>query len=344
MTSNLEEDPQAVVSAINLDLPSGKAPRPRKPKRIQVLALSGGGYRGLYGATFFEHVEKHFGCAVSSKFDLIAGTSIGALLGVSLALEIPASVIAGKFIKHGPKIFDRRRMITWTKKTFFTAPYSPKTLEEAIVDTIGRSNAQLSLKAVTKPLAVVAVNYTTGAPYIFRSKGLAGTAATDATVLEAVLASTAAPTYFPPQKVNDQTLIDGGIIANAPEVLAVSEACGTLGWPLRDLYVLGMGTASRRKGAALDTSGSPSTISWMLRRELFQSTLSAQEVLAEAQCRTLLKDRYYRVNREPSEAQAHSVREFDLATKEATKTLQSLAKDSWEEHRSTQSFRSYFLD
>jgi|SRR5277367_5203912 hypothetical protein len=76
MTNNLEEDPQAVVSAIDLDLPRGKAPKPRKPKRIQVLALSGGGYRGLYGATFFEHVEKHFGCKVSSKFDLIAGTSI----------------------------------------------------------------------------------------------------------------------------------------------------------------------------------------------------------------------------------------------------------------------------
>jgi patatin-like phospholipase/acyl hydrolase len=229
MTNHLEDD--AETSAIDVGLPLGKKPKPRKPKRLQILALSGGGYRGLYTATFLEHVEKHFGCKICTNFDLIAGTSIGALLAVSLALEIPASTVASKIVKHGPKIFDRTRLVTWTKKTFFTAPYASKALETAVVDTIGRANADLSLKVLTKPLALVAVNYTSGAPYIFRSKGLAGNDATDATVLEAVLSSTAAPTYFPPQKVNGQTLIDGGVIANAPEVLAVSEACGTLGWP-----------------------------------------------------------------------------------------------------------------
>jgi uncharacterized protein len=344
MIAHHEEDSNLSQSDLDLSLPSGTVQQPPPLKRRQILALSGGGFRGLYTASFLEQAENHFGCRVGSRFDLIVGTSIGALLAAALALEVPALKVAKKIIEHGPKIFDRKRVLTWTKKTFFTAPYSPDALQKAIIDTIGQSNANLPLSKLPKPIAIVAVNYTTGAPYIFRSQGLAGREATNATILQALLSSAAAPTYFPPQVVNDQTLIDGGVIANAPEVLAISEACGTLGWPLNQLYVLGVGTASRSKGAALDSPGSPSTLSWMLRRELFQSTLSAQEVLAEAQCRTLLKNQYYRINREPSEAQAPSIREFDLATKEATATLKTLAVQSWEEHQSVPSFRSFLLD
>ena len=243
MIKHPEEDSPLSESGIDLSLPEGASQKPRWPKRLQILALSGGGYRGLYAAAFMEHAEAHFGCKIGPKFDLISGTSMGALLAAALAFEVPASKVVSKIVEHGPKIFDRTRLVTWTKKTFFTAPYSSKTLENAVIDTIGRENSAISLRNFTKPLAIVAVNYTTGSPYIFRSKGLAGRDATDATILQAVLSSAAAPTYFPPQKVNDQTLIDGGVIANAPEVLAISEACGTLGWPLQELYVLALGTA-----------------------------------------------------------------------------------------------------
>lgn len=327
---------------IDTSLPLDTKAAPREPRRRQILALGGGGYRGLYSVTFLSHVEQSFGCRMATKFNLLAGTSIGGLIAAALAFEIPAATIAEKMIQHGPLIFPRRRFVTPAKQMVFRAPYSAETLKSAVIDTIGKDNVNLSMKEVKKPLAICAVSYTHGSPKIFRSWGLAGGKANDATVLQAVLSSAAAPTYFPPQVVGGETLVDGGIIANAPELVALSEGCGSFGWRLQDTYVLSLGTASRSQGAALGSLGSPSVVSWMVRRKLFQATMAAQEVLAESQCRTLLGDRYYRVDREPAQKQVAAIREFDLATEEATETLQSLASESWNEHQSQAEFRSYF--
>jgi hypothetical protein len=326
---------------IDASLPTGAKAAPREARRRQILALGGGGYRGLYSATFLDYVEEGFPGRVAKKFDLLAGTSIGGLIAAALVFEVPAATIAEKMIKHGPLIFPRS-FLTPAKQMVFRAPYSAETLKSAVIDTIGKENAALSMKEVEKPLAICAVNYTHGSPKIFRSAGLAEGEATDATVLQAVLASAAAPTYFPPQLVGGETLVDGGIIANAPELLALCEGCGRFGWRLQDTYVLSLGTASRSQGAALGSLGSPSVVSWMVRRKLFQATMAAQEVLAESQCRTLLGERYYRVDREPAQQQVAAIREFDYATKEAKETLQSLASESWNEHQSRAEFRGYF--
>lgn len=343
MGSDRNPQDDAGVPDLDLDIPKGQSVPLRPSRRHQVLALSGGGYRGLYSATFLQHAETHFSAPVGKHFDLLAGTSIGALMAAALAFDVPATMIAEKIIEHGPKIFPRRRMLTWTKRTFFRAPYSSETLKEAVTDTIGSENANRSMKTVEKPLLIVALNYTNGSPEVFRSRGLAGLKASDATVLEAVLSSAAAPTYFPPQVVNNETLIDGGVIANGPELLAACEGCGELGWHPDDIYILAVGTASRRQGAALAPIGRPSAFSWMVRRSLFQSTLAAQEVLAASQCRTLFGQRYYRIDREPSEKQVPAIREFDLTSVAAKNTLESLANASWEEHRSNALFRNFFV-
>jgi pimeloyl-ACP methyl ester carboxylesterase len=314
----------------------------QQPDRRQILALSGGGYRGLYSAAFLASVESDLKCTLSERFDFLIGTSIGGLFAAALALKTPASDIVTKMVKHGPAIFPRRGFVTAAKRAILRAPYSAEDLKKAVIDTIGEDNAKLWMTAINKPLAICSVNYTHGRPEIFRSRGLAGARATKATVLQAVLASAAAPTYFPPQTLNQDSLIDGGLIANAPELLGVSDACGFLQYSFNDLYVLAIGTASRSKGAALTSLGRPSAASWLLRRRLFQTTLAAQEALATSQCEALLGTRYYKVDREPAENQVAAIRDFDLTDKLATDTLQSLARQSWEEHRSEPMFRSFF--
>jgi predicted acylesterase/phospholipase RssA len=329
-----------VEGHIDPSLPEGSIPA-RQERRHQVLALGGGGYRGLYSAAFLAHVETNFQCRVAAKFDVLAGTSIGGLVAAALAFEIPAGTIAGMIAEHGPKIFPKRRVVTKVKQTFFRAPYSSDAVTKAAIATMGEANAGMKLRDVKKPLAVCAVNYTRGLPAIFRSGGLAGNKADDVTVLQAVLASAAAPTYFPPQVIGGETLIDGGVIANAPELVGLSEGCGNFGWQMEDTYVLSLGTASRRMGAAVGKLGSPSTASWMVRRRLFQVTMEAQEELAVSQCTTLLRDRYYRVDKEPLAKQEKSVA-LDNATTEAKETLMGLAAQSWTEHQSNAGFRSFF--
>lgn len=321
---------------------SGPKAAPPQPRRFQVLALNGGGYRGLYTARFLERIEEHYGCRTHSQFKLLTGTSIGALLASALALEIPARTIVEKMQKHGPLIFRRWPVLTWSKRTFVSAPYSAAPLRAAIVDTLGEANARISLAAVEKPLAVNAIDFTHGRPEIFRTKGLAGADASDVPLVEAVIASAAAPTYFPAHAIGDRTLIDGGLVANAPELVGVTEACGTMHAPLDQVYVLAIGTAARRQGAALERIGRPSIVSWMVKRDLFNATLAAQEALATAQCRTLLRERYHRVDREPLENQVKAIRALDLASAKATATLRSLADESWQDERTSRVFGNFF--
>ena len=316
----------------------GRAPQAR---RTQVLALSGGGYRGLYTARFLELAEQHFGCRARSQFSLISGTSVGALIAAGLALDIPAATMVTKLQEHGPRIFTRS-VATPLLQLLVKAPYSAAPLRAAIVDAFGKDLAALPLNQIDTPLTINAVNFTHGRPEIFRSKGLAGSSASAVPLVEAVIASAAAPTYFPTHVIDNATLIDGGLIANAPEMVAVTEACGRMAAPLEEVYVLAIGTAARRQGAALERIGAPSTVSWLTRRALFQSTLAAQEALAEQQCRTLLRDRYLKINREPLENQVAAIRALDLATQQATDTLRSLADESWSEHHSTQGFANFF--
>lgn len=318
----------------------GKTPG-RMAKRPQILALSGGGFRGLYIATFLAQVEAHYNRRISTHFDLLTGTSIGGLVAAGLALDIPAATIACKIKTHGPKIFRRIPAYTELKRKFFSAPYSTEALAKAVIDALGEANANRSMAEIDKPLAINAINYTHDRPETFRSKGLAQNNASTVSVLNAVLASAAAPTYFPPKTIGTDTFIDGGLIANAPELVGVSEACGHLASSLDRLYVLAIGTAARRQGASLASIGRPGGVSWM-RRGLVQTTMAAQEALAVSQCTTLLGSRYLRIDNEPLQNQVAAICDMDRTSPLAVQTLESLAQTSWDQHKGTRAFRDFF--
>lgn len=60
---------------------------------FQILALSGGGYRGLFTAKILANLEDHIGEPIARRFDLLAGTSIGGILSLALACEVPAKTM-----------------------------------------------------------------------------------------------------------------------------------------------------------------------------------------------------------------------------------------------------------
>ena len=58
-----------------------------------ILAIDGGGYRGVYSAHILKRIEEEFGQNWLKKFGLIAGTSTGAIIAAALAKGLPASKI-----------------------------------------------------------------------------------------------------------------------------------------------------------------------------------------------------------------------------------------------------------
>ena len=76
---------------------------------MKVLAIDGGGIRGLIPALVLAEIERRTGRRIADMVDLIAGTSTGGILACALGKPdpLPAAEIAALYDEEGPKIFDR---------------------------------------------------------------------------------------------------------------------------------------------------------------------------------------------------------------------------------------------
>src|SRR4249919_2806166 len=90
--------------------PTGSTPGATRPSSpFQILSLSGGGYRALFSARILADLEERIGAPIATRFDLIAGTSIGGILALALALEVPAKQMVALFEERADDIFKKRR-------------------------------------------------------------------------------------------------------------------------------------------------------------------------------------------------------------------------------------------
>lgn len=90
---------------------------------FRVLALDGGGIRGLYTATLLDLLSEYFAPKseeqgsdkLGKKFNLIAGTSTGGILAMGLAAGIPLRTIISLYIKAGEAIFPQKNHLPSNK-------------------------------------------------------------------------------------------------------------------------------------------------------------------------------------------------------------------------------------
>ena len=157
------------------------------------------------------------------------------------------------------------------------------------------STDSLPYPQIRAPLVLSAVDVATSSPVILLSGGLAGRHASNLPLVDALLATSAAPTYFPVHRVGDRMFVDGGLVANAPDLVAVTETIRHLGCDLEHVRVLSIGTAGPRHAAGINTQ-TPGLLTWLIQHGLVQLTLSAQEQLAVQQTAVLLGDRYLRLD------------------------------------------------
>ena len=141
--------------------------------RFGVLALSGGGFLGLYTLAILAALEKEFGTPIATRFDLLAGTSVGGIIALGLAAEIPVREIQYAFEKNGTKIFSDRAAATGRLRPFLELrrnalrpKYQAEELRRTIIELLGHDKLIGDLK---HPVIVPAVNVTKGCPQIFKT-------------------------------------------------------------------------------------------------------------------------------------------------------------------------------
>ena len=296
---------------------------------FQILALSGGGYRGLYSAVILAELEKSIGRPLARCFDLIAGTSVGGILALGLAFEIPASMLVELFEKHGDEIFQRQR---GAFAGFLKAKYSTSSLQSLLCrpDLFGNRLIGSSRHRVLIP----AVNYSSGLPVIFKTPHHVDFK-TDwtRTAVDVALATAAAPFYFRRHLLDHNQYIDGGLVANAPGLVALHEAEHFLSAARDRVNLLAVGTMSSRFTVDPTANSSGGILDWGrgkpvdAAQRLFGVTISVQESLTDnILTHRLTPKRYIKLDDVLTPDRANAVG-LDLTNKAAREVLIGSAKE-----------------
>lgn len=292
---------------------------------FQSLALTGGGYRGLFTAQVLCTIEEHLGEPIGRRFDLIAGTSIGGIVALAVAFEIPMRRVVDAFVGHGESIFPPSAPprgpighIIDLLRHRQRPRYSSEPLRTVISELLG---ADTRLGDALHPVLIPAVNVTTGVPQIFKTPHLAQWVRDQRyRAVDVALATSAAPTFFELAEIDKQRYTDGGLFANAPDLIALHEAEHFLGVPPSAQRMLSIGTTGQSYSLSHSMGRGLGIGDWMQGQRLLSVMISAQQQFAIQHVAHRLGERHLRLDRDTPAAQAQDLG-LDRANAVARDTL-----------------------
>jgi patatin-like phospholipase/acyl hydrolase len=211
-------------------------------QRFQILALDGGGIKGLFSAAVLAHIEEDLQIDITEYFDLIVGSSTGGIIALGLGLGLRPKRLVDFYAQRGPGIFrglyGLRSIGHWLFRKF-----SQQALCEALKspDVFG----DRKLGDSKKPLVITSYDLGDDDVYLFKSPHHAHLKRDwKVPAWQVALATSAAPTYFPPcRHVDNIRHVDGGLWANNPTLVGIAEAVSMFGVPLDQISVLNLGTS-----------------------------------------------------------------------------------------------------
>lgn len=251
--------------------PEGEPPT----DKFRILAVDGGGIRGLISALVLGKLEYRIqeltdeGARLSDYFHLFAGTSTGGIIALSLTVPeagITAEDLSLLYLEEGPDIFSRSLAHRLATADGWTGPkYSSDGLRTALEERLG---GDARLKSALRDLVVTSYDMSGRAPYFFKRWRARESPDRDALFVDAALATSAAPTYFPSHPYDGRALVDGGVFAMNPVIAGITEALKRSGdQPANlssdDLLVVSVGTGSHETGYSQSEVESWGKLGWI---------------------------------------------------------------------------------
>ncbi|MEO6069813.1 MAG: patatin-like phospholipase family protein [Chitinophagaceae bacterium] len=245
------------------------ADRYESKKRRKILALDGGGIRGVITLQILAEMEKQLkeksgkgdAFRLSDFFDYIGGTSTGAIIAAGLSIGMSVQELLDFYLHKGKDMFDKNFLLKQWKSLYGSGP-----LIEMLKETFGADTTmEIDNGKFKSLLLIVTMNRTTDSPWPITNNPLAkynDRSRPDCNakikLFQLVRASTAAPVYFPPETMqwdeNDPAktfvFVDGGVTPyNNPAFLMyrmATQPAYNLEWEIGEdkLLIVSVGTGS----------------------------------------------------------------------------------------------------
>lgn len=273
----------------------------------RVLSLDGGGMRGIYTGAFLSRLTDQFArirgesaLDLGRGFDLITGTSTGAIVGCALAIGRPMSELVALYREHGPKIFPHR--IAGKASAIYRASQGSrfvregdKALRGALQGVLGEATMRDVFDGRGISLSIPAVLMSQHRAWVFKKTPKSGVRDDRYPLVDVCMATSAAPIYRSLAAIDDpnspdgpqQVFADGGLWANNPIMVGLVDAL-TIAAPDRAIEIFSLGTCPRPEGDHLDAESSHrSMLDWGLGADVAPLSISAQEFAFDHMARLL---------------------------------------------------------
>ncbi|WP_354130298.1 MULTISPECIES: patatin-like phospholipase family protein [unclassified Bradyrhizobium] len=273
----------------------------------RVLSLDGGGMRGIYTGAFLSRLTDQFArirgesaLDLGRGFDLITGTSTGAIVGCALAIGRPMSEVVALYREHGPKIFPHR--IAGKASAIYRASQGSrfvregdKALRGALQGVLGEATMRDVFDGRGISLSIPAVLMSQHRAWVFKKTPKSGVRDDRYPLVDVCMATSAAPIYRSLAAIDDpntpggpqQVFADGGLWANNPIMVGLVDAL-TIAAPDRAIEIFSLGTCPRPEGDHLDAESSHrSMLDWALGADVAPLSISAQEFAFDHMARLL---------------------------------------------------------
>jgi patatin-like phospholipase/acyl hydrolase len=220
---------------------------PTKP--IRILSIDGGGIGGIMPSFLLARLVQDWPLIIEHT-DIFAGTSTGGLIALGLADGRTPDYLANLYIEQAPTIF-KRSLARIGLLDLWWAKYSANALRGVLMSQFGDK----TLGALAKPVVVPTValvrpdgKHTPAGIFlstIAQKAGMPGLTkyhSDEWLCVDAGLATSAAPTYFPAHQVGGWVLWDGGLVANNPAAVSLGEAKKVYHSQAVEYTILSLGT------------------------------------------------------------------------------------------------------
>ena len=193
----------------------------------RILTLDGGGVRGALTTCFLVEAEKQTGKLCRELFDMVAGTSTGALIAACVAAGVPARDILGFYESDAPQVFDLSPTAAWLKRLAEGHAYDSGKIAVVLRKRLGAACDWVLNDAPIRVL--LCAMHVSGKPILaVQDTGKNAKATGKLSLVDCATASAAAPTYLTAWYVSplggalEGWCVDGGVAGMANPVY---EAC-----------------------------------------------------------------------------------------------------------------------